>query len=56
MLFGANVGTTVTGWLVSLVGFNVKVEALALPMLGLGMLLRLTGPGSNFARRGNGAG
>jgi len=49
VLFGSNVGTTVTGWLVSLIGLNVKVEALALPLLGLGMILRLTGPGS---RRG----
>ena len=43
VLFGANVGTTMTGWLVALVGFQIKVEVAALPLVGLGMALRLTG-------------
>ncbi len=43
VLFGANVGTTMTGWLVALVGLKFKIEALALPLIGIGMLLRLTG-------------
>jgi phosphate:Na+ symporter len=45
VLFGSNVGTTMTGWLVSLAGLNFKIEALALPMIGLGMLLHFTGGG-----------
>ena len=45
VLFGSNVGTTMTGWLVALVGLNFKIEALALPMIGLGMLLHFTGGG-----------
>jgi len=49
VLFGANVGTTMTGWLVALVGLKFKIEALALPLIGAGMILRLTGEG---ARRG----
>lgn len=49
VLFGANVGTTITGWLVALVGLKIKVEILALPLVGVGMLLRLTGEGG---RRG----
>lgn len=49
VLFGSNVGTTMTGWLVSLVGLNFKIEALALPMIGVGMVLHLTGASS---RRG----
>ena len=44
VLFGANVGTTMTGWLVALLGFSVKIEAAALPMIGIGMALRLSGP------------
>lgn len=44
VLFGANVGTTMTGWIVALVGLKFKVEALALPLIGLGVLLRLTAP------------
>jgi phosphate:Na+ symporter len=49
VLFGANVGTTMTGWLVALVGMKFKIELFALPLIGVGMLLRLTGADS---RRG----
>lgn len=52
VLFGANVGTTMTGWLVALVGFQIKVEAAALPLIGLGMALRLTGAESRRAALG----
>lgn len=45
VLFGANVGTTMTGWIVALVGLTLKVEAVAMPLVGLGALLRLTGEG-----------
>jgi phosphate:Na+ symporter len=45
VLFGANVGTTMTGWLVALVGLNLKIEAFALPLVGAGMLLHLLGEG-----------
>lgn len=45
VLFGANVGSTMTGWLVAAVGLKFKIEALALPLVGGGMLLRLTGAG-----------
>lgn len=41
VIFGTNLGTTMTGWLVALVGIKVDVAALALPMLGAGMLVRL---------------
>lgn len=41
VVFGANVGTTMTGWLVSLVGFGFKIEALALPIIAVGMALRV---------------
>lgn len=41
VIYGANVGTTMTGWLVSLVGFAFKIEAFALPILTLGALLKL---------------
>lgn len=49
VLFGANVGTTMTGWIVALVGLKFKVEALAMPLVGLGVALQLTGSGK---RRG----
>jgi phosphate:Na+ symporter len=41
VIFGTNVGTTVTGWLVSLVGFGFKIESFALPILALGVVIRL---------------
>ena len=43
VVYGANVGTTVTGWIVAALGFKIKVEAFALPLIGIGMILRLTG-------------
>jgi len=49
VIYGANVGTTMTGWLVALVGFNFKLELFALPMIGVGMALRILGGDS---RRG----
>lgn len=45
VVFGTNVGTTMTGWLVSLVGFGFKIESFALPILALGVVLRLAAAG-----------
>jgi phosphate:Na+ symporter len=41
VIFGSNVGTTMTGWLVALIGFNLKIEAFALPAIGVGALFYL---------------
>ncbi len=49
VLFGANVGTTMTGWIVAVLGFGLKIDLLALPLIGLGVGLRVTGHGT---RRG----
>lgn len=46
VIFGSNIGTTVTGWIVAAVGVSVKVKALALPLIGIGAILRLTGGNS----------
>ncbi len=43
VIFGSNVGTTTIGWLVALVGFKIDIEAAALPLIGVGMALRLSG-------------
>ena len=45
VVFGANVGTTMTGWIVAVLGFGVKIDALALPLVGLGVALRMSGAG-----------
>ena len=37
IMMGANIGTTITGWLVSLLGFKVKISAFALPILAVAM-------------------
>lgn len=43
VIYGCNIGTTMTGWLVATIGFKFKISAFALPMLGVGMILRLAG-------------
>lgn len=45
VIFGTNVGTTMTGWLVSLVGFGFRIESFALPMLTAGVVIRLVASG-----------
>ncbi|MFT4900232.1 MAG: phosphate:Na+ symporter [Flavobacteriales bacterium] len=35
VLLGANVGTTITAWLVTLLGFKVKISVLSLPLLAI---------------------
>jgi phosphate:Na+ symporter len=41
VLIGAAVGTTSTGWIVAFLGLKYSVSALALPLVGVGALLRL---------------
>lgn len=36
VIMGANIGTTVTGWMVAILGFKVKVTALAIPAVAIG--------------------
>jgi phosphate:Na+ symporter len=43
ILFGANIGTTVTGWIVALIGFKFQLGTAALPLVLVGALLRLLG-------------
>lgn len=38
IIFGANIGTTVTAWLISSFGLKIKVSALAMPMLAFGII------------------
>ncbi len=40
VIMGANIGTTVTGWLVAAVGFKVHISALALPCIAVGFFFR----------------
>ena len=36
VIMGANIGTTITAWLISLLGFKVKISAIALPIIAIG--------------------
>lgn len=52
IVYGANIGTTMTGWLVAMVGFKLNIQAVALPMIGVGMILKLLKPNSRLASFG----
>ncbi|WP_307771200.1 Na/Pi cotransporter family protein [uncultured Treponema sp.] len=41
VIFGANIGTTITAWIVALFGFNFKISAFAIPLFGLGYILTI---------------
>lgn len=40
IIFGANIGTTVTAWIVSFFGFSFSIEAAAIPLFGFGFILK----------------
>ncbi len=41
VVFGANLGTTATGWIVATIGFKLDLEAMALPLIAVGGLIQL---------------
>ena len=52
LVFGANVGTTGTGWLIALIGVRVSLTAAALPMIFAGALVKVLGRGRLSAAGG----
>lgn len=38
MILGANLGTTITGWIVTLVGFKMDIEVIIMPLIAIGGL------------------
>lgn len=42
VIMGANIGTTVTGWIVAIIGFKFKISHIALPAIGIGLPLLLS--------------
>lgn len=40
VIFGANIGTTVTAWIVSFFGFSFSISASAIPLFGIGFILK----------------
>ena len=41
IIFGANIGTTITGWMVALLGFKLQLGTIVLPLILLGVMLKL---------------
>ncbi|GAV20428.1 phosphate:Na+ symporter [Mariprofundus micogutta] len=50
--YGSNLGTTMTGWLVAIIGFHVNLKAFALPAIGVGMLMTLLIQNGRYAALG----
>ena len=46
VIMGANIGTTITAWLITILGFKVSMNAIALPLVGFGFAF-------TFAKRQN---
>ena len=46
VIMGANIGTTVTAWIISALGFKVDISAFALPLLAIGVPLLFSGKSS----------
>ena len=46
VIMGANIGTTVTAWIISAVGFKVNIAAFAIPLLAIGMPLIFSSKGN----------
>jgi len=42
VIMGANIGTTVTAWLITILGFKVTMSAVSLPLVSVGFLLSLS--------------
>ena len=46
VIMGANIGTTVTAWIISALGFKIDIAAFALPLLAFGIPLFFSGKSS----------
>ncbi len=45
IIFGANIGTTLKGWLIALIGFRFQIGTALLPLIFVGALMRLFNKG-----------
>lgn len=52
VLLGANIGTTMTGWIVAFLGLKLKIDLLAMPLIGLGVFMHLLGNGKQMGAWG----
>lgn len=42
VIMGANIGTTMTAWIIAVFGFKADISALAVPLMGLGFILSVS--------------
>ena len=52
VIMGANIGTTITAWLITILGFKVSMSTIALPLVGFGFLFTFSKK-DNSANWGN---
>lgn len=45
IIFGANIGTTITGWLIAIIGFKLQLGTILTPFILVGVLLKIFGSG-----------
>ena len=45
VMMGANIGTTVTGWIIAILGFKVKLSAYSIPLFAIGVPMLFSGRG-----------
>ena len=41
VIMGANIGTTVTAWIISMLGFKFDISVLSIPLIGVGFTLMM---------------
>lgn len=44
VIIGANIGSTSTGWIISLIGFKISLQTMSLPIIGVGVFMSLVAP------------
>ena len=44
VIIGANIGSTSTGWIISLLGFKISLQAMSLPIIGIGAFMQFIAP------------
>lgn len=47
VIMGANIGTTITAWIISFIGFKASISALSLPLLSIALPLFFMGKGKS---------
>ena len=52
VIFGSNLGTTLTAWVVALVGIKFQINVIALPLVGIGALMRVFAPADRYRNLG----